>query len=695
MTPTAKIIQSRCPSCTHPLRFPAEWVGRSVRCKHCRQAMQLKEKTGAIATPLFEPLSDDLPDFMPGTATLPSSGISTYKPRKQKNIGVWVLSFILLLATSAIGVLTLKPELLSPNLKSGDGDSPDREVPVAVKNTPVVTSTGNSEMLVGAGLFPRRLLVINVSNYIYANPTHNGEGATRREVDRRDITAFTSRISDKWKIPKAQVYELTDSPGPGVKASSLPLKDVIVKTIDLFIGSCRSQDRMMIVFCGHAVEKDGAVFLAPMEADFDEPATMISLADIYAKLQKCPAQEKVAIFDVCRKNTKLGEERPIFGQMTEPMEKAFHTPPPGVSAWTACSANQYSYELNAEQYAEDISTFVNGSIFLNLFFSADFKGKLVVREAGKTGGIQIPDDPLPLTALEAFVREEAKVASKAMEEAEQTPKFTKATSAATVAYNAAEPSPAAFKLPLPKATASAKDVTAIFAELSLPPIKGAKAKGSKGFDGIVPFDAETLKSYLPDEVLLVEAQDKAKYPIRAAVIEATKEIRNFAAMQNQQLPDELREAINDNLKKRLTNLQRPLADAESLFRDLHKQFGKLKEMKAEEKSKRWQANFDYLYAQIDLRLAYFGEYNKALSMVKTDNLDTASAKNGFILGSIDKMAAAKEIRDFAEEGKATLEQMAKDYPGTPWGMLAKRDKSMSLGLKWFPVKLPGETEEKK
>ena len=81
--------------------------------------------------------------------------------------------------------------------------------------------------------------------------------------------------------------------------------------------------------------------------------------------------------------------------------------------------------------------------------------------------------------------------------------------------------------------------------------------------------------------------------------------------------------------------------------------------------------------------------------MKTDNLDVANAKNGFILGSVEKMAAAKDVRDFADEGKAILEQMAKDYAGTPWGVLAKRDRLMPLGLKWNPIKLPGETETAK
>jgi hypothetical protein len=41
-----------------------------------------------------------------------------------------------------------------------------------------------------------------------------------------------------------------------------------------------------------------------------------------------------------------------------------------------------------------------------------------------------------------------------------------------------------------------------------------------------------------------------------------------------------------------------------------------------------------------------------------------------------------------------LEQVVKDYPGTPWSVLAKRDRYISLGLKWVPIRLPGDSEEK-
>jgi hypothetical protein len=41
----------------------------------------------------------------------------------------------------------------------------------------------------------------------------------------------------------------------------------------------------------------------------------------------------------------------------------------------------------------------------------------------------------------------------------------------------------------------------------------------------------------------------------------------------------------------------------------------------------------------------------------------------------------------AADAKKTFERMKKDYVGTPWEVLAKRDLSTALGLEWQPTKI--------
>ena len=93
-----------------------------------------------------------------------------------------------------------------------------------------------------------------------------------------------------------------------------PLKMVIEGSIDSFLSTSRDQDRIILAFSGHAIEKDGKAYLAPLEGELDDLSTMIPLDEI-SKLAKCPAQEKLVIFDVCRFNPNRGIERPAFGDV--------------------------------------------------------------------------------------------------------------------------------------------------------------------------------------------------------------------------------------------------------------------------------------------------------------------------------------------------------------------------------------------
>jgi len=109
-----------------------------------------------------------------------------------------------------------------------------------------------------------------------------------------------------------------------------------------------------------------------------------------------------------------------------------------------------------------------------------------------------------------------------------------------------------------------------------------------------------------------------------------------------------------------------------------------------EKSKRWQANYDYTLARMLERLAYVFEYQYMLSEIRTDALPELGANHiGFRLASKEKMAAkgadGKIAKDRVKKAKELLETLAKDHKGTPYEILAKREMFTSLGLEWQPM----------
>src|SRR5262249_5825766 len=51
----SEVVQASCPYCRNILRIPAAWVSQPMRCKHCRQILQSRMKTGALAGVTAQP----------------------------------------------------------------------------------------------------------------------------------------------------------------------------------------------------------------------------------------------------------------------------------------------------------------------------------------------------------------------------------------------------------------------------------------------------------------------------------------------------------------------------------------------------------------------------------------------------------------------------------------------------------------
>src|SRR5207245_6158275 len=95
--------------------------------------------------------------------------------------------------------------------------------------------------------------------------------------------------------------------------------------------------------------------------------------------------------DVCRLNPAQGLERPGSGPLGKMFDEQLRNPPPGVQVWSACMAEQFSYE----------DSFRNNSFFLDKLLDA--------LPAGSKGSIQRADDPLPLETLADAVNRGLKV----------------------------------------------------------------------------------------------------------------------------------------------------------------------------------------------------------------------------------------------------------------------------------------------
>ena len=124
-----------------------------------------------------------------------------------------------------------------------------------------------------------------------------------------------------------------------------------------------------------------------------------------------------------------------------------------------------------------------------------------------------------------------------------------------------------------------------------------------------------------------------------------------------------------------------LEDAETALR-------KAGEERSAEKSKRWQAHYDFVLAQLLARLVYVYEYNLMLGRIRQDRLPELNPQihTGWRLAAREKPQSPKEVRDKADESRKLLNRLVDKHKGTPWEVLARRERVTALGLEWQPTR---------
>src|SRR5262245_55616825 len=505
-------VRGTCPGCRRPLTIPADWTGQAVRCKHCRHVMEVRRKVplavpvgvpvGAPA-PTWEPLPDDasLPEYTPPVAPAALAarvnkyvsafdtrdkytGRGRYSGPRRGWVKYLAVGFLFAaLAGGSAAVAYLRPGLFSPGGNNPTGPS-EPENPVGGGGG---AGGGGGPTTAASGTFPRRMLAISIQNYLFANPLYNGETGDDVVLD---------RFRERWRVPKEQYYHLTDGrltgEGAATKKESgkkepagmvvaqkmptraVPLKNVVEGTISRFLDSSRSQDRIVLVFCGHAIEKKGEVFLVPLEGDLDEVEALIPLKWVYEKLGMCRAQEKLIIFDVCRFHPGRGVQRPHFGPMTEALETALHDSPAGVSVITSCSTGEQSLETDSYDAQFNFGAAQKGHAVdvVGSYFVSMIRGAAVAGALAPERKLPAPTDEIPVERFATWMTETlSEVVKTKLNGRTMSLRAPLKPGGEAVAFDPAEPLPGRFGFPLPPPSADPKAVQAIVREIQLPPIK--------------------------------------------------------------------------------------------------------------------------------------------------------------------------------------------------------------------------------
>jgi hypothetical protein len=732
-----EVVRSHCPGCRRNLTIPADWTGQTVRCKHCGHSMQVLRKAPvavaapaavpmampvAAPMPTWEPLPNGThpPEYTPPVAPLPAMpvppsayvsafdaqdrfGGGAYRGPKNRAILKYVVFGVLFMALAggAAAIAYMKPGLLKPG--SSDSSQADNG------STPQPGSGGQSGPVehAASGVFPRRMLAISIHSYLYANPLHNGDTGFAMDDARRSGTdAAVRRLAERWRVPREQLYHLTDArlatekearpegkkgetpaePARRADGKALPLKMVVEGAVTRFVESSRAQDRIVILFCGHAVEIKGETYLVPLEGDLEEVESLIPLKWFYDKLAACPAQEKVVIYDVCRFHPERGVERPHPGPMSEAMETALHDSPEGVSVITSCSKGEQALELDYFNTQLSFDTpgvkgsgiNLYGSFFLSMIHAASIGGALAPEKK-----IPAPADEIPIERFATWMKDKLGevVLNRFGRERPQTVKATIKRRSESVAFNPAETVPARFDFPNPPPSADPKSVMAIVREIQLPPVKSFRADAPPpSVSDILPFSEEAMKAYLAGELKPGDTPNE----FQRVILDAVEEMRKLRGSESgTELPEEFGGDTSDRAKEQLRKVQEIPARVEAILKEHLDNLEAIAEQK-EKQPRRWQVHYDYVLAQVKLRICYVNQYNLALALVRGGKLpDLADGQNGYRLTAETKLHkdTGGDYKEMFNDARKTLTDIYKQHPNTPWALLAKSDRTVAIGLR--------------
>jgi hypothetical protein len=711
------VVQARCPGCRKVLRIPAEWLQQTIRCKHCGTAVQAQPpappirrvepapvppplpaaRVSGIAdrVPMVEAVSENPFNGLGGPEAAPADDdlsfadpaapiIRTAHVRRRSRVGRWLAlaAFVLFLgglATAGFLALPHLEQLRQKLLSEQQVKAPEH--PANPEHDPLPADAE----------FPRRALLVSVNNYLYANPVSYG-------TSEKNLRFLRDRLARVLHIPRSQIVELSDAAAaratpsfdslPSAKKKSgkrpapeplarPPLKPVIEKTVSDFVDTCRAQDRILLFFLGHVVLIEDEAYLVPLEGELDVKETLIPLNWLYDRLTRCKARQKVLVVDTCRLDPGRGQERQGSGPMPAKLDALLAHPPAGVQVWSSCTSGQFSYELEGV------------GVFLDKLYDAL---EHTVRKK-----LSRPQEALPATELAAVVGPATATEIDGQLKEKQTPRLSGLEPAEGAPYDRNEAAPPTVAVALPPqppgGTVPQAEIRSILGEIDVPPIKRENTETAPiQMEALIPFSAKVMEPYRADYSSLETIKASPdKYPLRIEILKVVKLLETTFERDNPAftLIDFFPGGKSDKIKADIEQKQRGPAAVERKLRMALQELERVREEQGKDRSKRWQAHYDYIHAQLLARIVYVTEYNLLLGKIRLEDLpmtEGGAPAGGYRLASREKLTSGKEARDMLKKSQTILKKVSRDHKGTPWELLAKREVMTAVGLEWRAVR---------
>jgi hypothetical protein len=258
--------------------------------------------------------------------------------------------------------------------------------------------------------------------------------------------------------------------------------------------------------------------------------------------------------------------------------------------------------------------------------------------------------------------------------------------------------PAAFVAPdkiQPDKIQPDKILASIVAELRMmPPAVPTLAKEDALAD-LSLFKGKSFDKYRVDyeswaEMAKAVAAQPQQYPVRSAVLKALKTLSDTGEVRIKEGYMLLGPTVADATKGFVMKAQQEPALFSFQLEQALEEYVQVGELLAadptREPSDRWRAHYDHVRALLLRRMVFMTDYNYALAQIRSDILPELSAKS---LGWKLTRAAKARSNEFRAKDRVTTlatlwDKIIREHAGTPWAMLAQRDRQAGLGMQWRP-----------
>lgn len=723
-------IPAKCPHCQKMLHVPMEYLGKTLRCKGCNKTFKAQEhgallvkkppvkpaaetdsgKAKPIKTSVPSPNKPEPPPQPPRqpeptqaeTAVSERSTLVKHIVRRQRvGLAIWLIVVFIALGAVVAGAFVFQDQILAllnqiRQASAGPVPKPTQTEERFLEKDEVIDTNRADNTAVKApekkgrksyakipGPYPGRALLVGIRNYLYLNPINPGyRPDTSFSRDPLGLHTLRRMLITEISFPREQVLELSDEDD---QTPTPPTKATIEATMQDFFTSSRPADRLIFAFVGHAAMINNQAYLLPIDAELPPEGSkpdaerdkklaerMIALNWLYEQVKASPAKQKLLILDIAQSDPETGIVRNSPGAMDEKLLEQLKKAPPGTQVWLPCGVKQSSLLFH--------SSGQDGSVFMDAICRA------ITLTTGKYWSV-IEKDPklkegvLPLVLLAKQINKDTAEEAK-RHHLEQTPELL-GQGTVVPASSTTEPAPPV-ALKINKAgddIVKIDDIIALLKELDLDNDQLRRIPAN----GFPPFSAAGFAKYRPDYKDVAELEEQAGgKPLRKVTLKAIRALNK----SDKSFKMIFRKDSNDaQFKKMVEREQEPSAYILAELSEVLEDMKKAAENREEESSPRWQAHFDYTYARLLAKLAHIQEYNFVLGnkLRKDTPVIKTPGNNAWTIVPQRKMEQ-KETRSYDQERQKIAAKIIKNYPNTPWEVLARREQATVLGLTLQEVK---------